>query len=677
MTLLAAGSANGTDFYVSPTGTTSTSSGTGAITTPWALQTALSGPAAVKPGDTIWLRGGTYSGTFSSYLNGTAVAPIIVRQYPGERAIVDGGTANTPVLLTVVGAYTWFWGFEITSSSADRLSTQAGSWPTDLNRPAECIGNAQQPGSGVGLKVINMVVHNCGQGIGIWQDATNAEVYGNLISYNGWNGPDRNHGHGVYSQNTAPSLHTIRDNIMYANWEYGIQVYGESVPLQNHHIDGNIIFWDGAASSGGSGGAMNCGGGSVAATGNQITNNAVYGSQYGGTVDFSRGNDGPVITNNLVGYYGGNGGAFYLDNTTGSPTITGSNVYSGLITPAGYSSSWPSNNWDVWSAQYGGSGTKPSGTWTLVRPNLYESGRGHVAIFNWGHAASVSVDLSSILSIGASYEIHNAQNYFGTPVLTGTYAGGTVSIPMAASSVEVPAGASAPSPTGPEFNAFVVLTAGGGAPPAPPAATFTFNPATPQTNAAVTFTDTSTGSPTGWQWSFGDGGTSTLRNPTHTYAMAGAYTATLTATNALGSSQTTRSVTVTAPPVSSTATRFYTVTPCRAIDTRNANGATGGPALVANGARVFPLAGTCGIPSTAISVSANVTVVGPLAQGQLRIFPGNTTPPSTSAISFRAGRTRGNNGTVALATDGTGTIGVKNDAAGAVQFALDVNGYFR
>ena len=84
-----------TSFYASPTGTTSTALGTGTITNPWSLQTALSGPAAVHPGDTIWLRGGTYSGIFNSYLNGTSAAPIIVRQYPGERAKLDGGAANT------------------------------------------------------------------------------------------------------------------------------------------------------------------------------------------------------------------------------------------------------------------------------------------------------------------------------------------------------------------------------------------------------------------------------------------------------------------------------------------------------------------------------------------------------------------------------------------------------
>ena len=51
----------------------------------------------------------------------------------------------------------------------------------------------------------------------------------------------------------------------------------------------------------------------------------------------------------------------------------------------------------------------------------------------------------------------------------------------------------------------------------------------------VQFNDTSTGSPTSWNWIFGDGGTSTLQNPVHTYTSTGTYTVALTATNAAGS----------------------------------------------------------------------------------------------------------------------------------------------
>src|SRR5262249_33513384 len=78
-----------TNWYAAPDGRPT---GQGTLQAPWDLTTALAGgptKTEVKPGDTIWLRGGTYTGRFNSTLTGTAGAPITVRQYPGERAILD------------------------------------------------------------------------------------------------------------------------------------------------------------------------------------------------------------------------------------------------------------------------------------------------------------------------------------------------------------------------------------------------------------------------------------------------------------------------------------------------------------------------------------------------------------------------------------------------------------
>ena len=57
----------------------------------------------------------------------------------------------------------------------------------------------------------------------------------------------------------------------------------------------------------------------------------------------------------------------------------------------------------------------------------------------------------------------------------------------------------------------------------------------------VQFTDTSENSPTSWLWSFGDGVSSTLQNPSHTYSESGTYTVRLTAANGEGSNTVTRS----------------------------------------------------------------------------------------------------------------------------------------
>jgi hypothetical protein len=130
-----------------------------------------------------------------------------------------------------------------------------------------------------------------------------------------------------------------------------------------------------------------------------------------------------------------------------------------------------------------------------------------------------------------------------------------------------------------------------------------------------------------------------------------------------------------APPPSPTG--FYTLTPCRVVDTRNPNGPRGGPALAASSVRTFPITGVCGIPASARSVSFNVTVVTPAAAGHLGTFPGNAMPLGTSTVSFTAGRIRASSAVLLLATDGAGTLGVQNGSAGAVHLILDVNGYFQ
>ncbi|AKB47715.1 cell surface protein [Methanosarcina sp. Kolksee] len=67
-----------------------------------------------------------------------------------------------------------------------------------------------------------------------------------------------------------------------------------------------------------------------------------------------------------------------------------------------------------------------------------------------------------------------------------------------------------------------------------PVAAFSASPTSGNLPLKVQFSDKSTGSPTSWKWNFGDGKTSTSRNPAHTYAKAGKYTVSLTVKNAAG-----------------------------------------------------------------------------------------------------------------------------------------------
>jgi PKD repeat protein len=83
----------------------------------------------------------------------------------------------------------------------------------------------------------------------------------------------------------------------------------------------------------------------------------------------------------------------------------------------------------------------------------------------------------------------------------------------------------------------------------PVTAAFDMTPSSPAVHANVTFTDRSTGTPTSWQWSFGDGATSNLQNPSHAYAAQGSFSVSLTVANAISSSSTTHVITIAAPTV--------------------------------------------------------------------------------------------------------------------------------
>ncbi len=91
----------------------------------------------------------------------------------------------------------------------------------------------------------------------------------------------------------------------------------------------------------------------------------------------------------------------------------------------------------------------------------------------------------------------------------------------------------------------------------PPVADFSANPTSGPAPLSVSFTDLSGGNPTSWSWNFGDGGSSTAQNPSHSYANPGTYTVSLTATNVFGSDTETKTGYITVSEPSSSAVITY------------------------------------------------------------------------------------------------------------------------
>lgn len=123
------------------------------------------------------------------------------------------------------------------------------------------------------------------------------------------------------------------------------------------------------------------------------------------------------------------------------------------------------------------------------------------------------------------------------------------------------------------------------------------------------------------------------------------------------------------------ALRFYTVSPCRLMDTRQSggkSGAFGPPILTAGAARTVPvLSGGCGVPAAAKAYLLNVTVVpaGPLAY--LTAWPAGIGAPLASTLNSFEGRVVANATIVPAGTGGSIQILVTHPT----HVIVDVNGY--
>lgn len=118
---------------------------------------------------------------------------------------------------------------------------------------------------------------------------------------------------------------------------------------------------------------------------------------------------------------------------------------------------------------------------------------------------------------------------------------------------------------------------------------------------------------------------------------------------------------------------FVPIAPCRVVDTRNAGGIFGGPALLAGQEREFPLPeSACGIPANAAAYSINATVVPVAMLGFLTLWPSGVARPNVSTLNSWDGRVKANAAIVAAGSNGAISVFATDNT----NFILDINGYF-
>lgn len=267
------------NFYASPTGTGSTCS----LASPCSLQTAFSNEAVMGPGDTLWLRGGTYYGKYLSTLDGGTV-----RSYTGEWAVIDGYVHTTLAadLDASSGNFTVVDGTGFMSIASDEIEiegeilkfgTRTGNSFTGFSRAASgSIGpaSAHATGSkvtwggnqifvqgsnttyrdfeiknsnpyrddtltamnargagvsniGASNSFINLIVHDNLNGIFTSDASSNTTIYGCLVYNNGTQtgGTGVAHGHGFYLENGSGYSH-VYDDLSLNAFNLGAQFYG-------------------------------------------------------------------------------------------------------------------------------------------------------------------------------------------------------------------------------------------------------------------------------------------------------------------------------------------------------------------------------------------------------------------------------------------------------------------
>jgi hypothetical protein len=353
----------------------------------------------IRSGDTLFLAGGTYTDDFTALLTGVTIKPV-----PGERAIVNGKFLSN-------GSALRFEGIEFTYLDwISRESAESGSDPSDIPNKDTDIHTPS-------CEFINCVFHDL-PNLGLWTGATAAEFYGCIIYHNGWTGLDRGHGHSLYTQNNAGTTKTIKHNIMFDNFGWGIHAYGSNATgLQDFDIIENTCFDAGIL--------------------DVPTRNILIGAESGEANNIR-------LIGNLT-HNAAYGLTFYRD---GAVNVTLEDNYCPDGKIGTYTAVSESGNY--WGAAIGNE--------VFLYPNAYDLNRANLTIYNEAAANTVDVDVSAIFGASGTVKAYNVQDYF-VDIQTLTITAGVITVNMQAANrtVATPIEWTAPAKTFPTFGCFVLV----------------------------------------------------------------------------------------------------------------------------------------------------------------------------------------------------------------------------
>lgn len=209
--------------FVAPNGS---DSAPGTLRRPWrTVQRALD---VLEPGETVFVRAGTYRENLSFARAGTRTKTITIRSYPRERVVLrpDANDPSYPLLIKTGAAYARLQGFVIEGSSIP-------------NRV-----NVYVTGKAHDIELSRSEIRGAEHGSGIYVDHTTfrIQVLANVVHDN--NEPGRQH-HGIYYE---ASNGLVANNVVYGHTHgFGIQLRTDAragpdgVIVTNNTVTGNSL----------------------------------------------------------------------------------------------------------------------------------------------------------------------------------------------------------------------------------------------------------------------------------------------------------------------------------------------------------------------------------------------------------------------------------------------------